>query len=283
MQILTTVDAMRRWSAEHRAARHRVGFVPTMGFLHEGHLALVREARRRADVVVVSVYVNPTQFGPTEDLDRYPRDLERDKRLLEAEGTDALFFPPTAEMYPAAATTFVTVEGSLTRGLCGAVRPGHFRGVATIVAKLFLAVQPHVAVFGLKDYQQFRVISRMTADLLFDVELVGFPTVREPDGLAMSSRNVFLSPDERARALALPRGLAAATDALAAGAEPEAVVARLRTDLEAAGGRPDYLTIADADSLDEVVAREPGRRVVLAAAVFFGRTRLIDNRVVCMA
>jgi len=279
MQILTTVEAMRRWSETHRAAGRRVGFVPTMGFLHEGHLALVREARHRAEVVVVSIYVNPTQFGPTEDLDRYPRDLERDRRLLEAESVDALFFPPSDQMYPAGACTFVTVEGSLTAGLCGAARPGHFRGVATIVAKLFAAVRPHVAVFGLKDYQQFRVIARMTSDLLLDVELVGFPTVREPDGLAMSSRNVFLSTDERARALALPRGLLAAADALGAGAEPSAVLQRLRAELEAAGGRPDYLTLADADSLVEVTAREPGRSVVLAAAVFFGRTRLIDNRV----
>jgi pantoate--beta-alanine ligase len=282
MQILTTVDAMRCWSAEHRAAGRRIGFVPTMGYLHEGHLALVREAARQADVVVVSVYVNPTQFGPTEDLDRYPRDLARDQRLLEGEGVDALFLPPTSEMYPAAATTFVTVEGSLTRGLCGATRPGHFRGVATIVAKLFVAVQPHVAVFGLKDYQQFRVIARLTSDLLLDVRLVGFPTVREPDGLAMSSRNVFLSPDERARALALPRGLTAAAAALEGGAEPGPVTGRLWVDLAAAGGRPDYLTVADADSLVEIGGREPGRRVVLAAAVFFGRTRLIDNIVATM-
>jgi len=282
MQILTTVDAMRRWSAEQRAAGRTIGFVPTMGYLHEGHLELVREARRRADVVVVSIYVNPTQFGPTEDLDRYPRDLPRDQRLLEAEGVAALFFPPTAEMYPAAASTFVTVEGSLTRGLCGASRPGHFRGVATVVAKLFVVVQPHVAVFGLKDYQQFRVISRMTTDLLLDVRLVGLPTVREPDGLALSSRNVFLSPIERANALALPRGLVAAAAALSAGGEPGPALATLRASLEAAGGRPDYLTVADADTLDEIVAREPGRRVVLAAAVFFGRTRLIDNVVAIM-
>ena len=279
MEILTTVDAMRAWSTGHRVGGRRVGFVPTMGYLHEGHLALVREARRRADVVVVSIYVNPTQFGPSEDLDRYPRDLERDRRLLEGEGVDALFFPPTDQMYPGAACTFVTVEGSLTRGLCGATRPGHFRGVATIVTKLFVVVQPHVAVFGLKDYQQFRVIVRMTTDLLLDVELVGFPTVREPDGLAMSSRNVFLSPDERARALALPRGLQAATDSLERGAEPADALAELRATLQSAGGRPDYVTLADADSLDDVTTREPGRRVVLAAAVFFGRTRLIDNRV----
>jgi len=276
MLEITTVQAMREWSESRRLAGRRIGFVPTMGYLHEGHLALVREAGRYADDLVVSIYVNPTQFGPNEDLDRYPRDLERDRRLLRAEGVRVLFFPPTDEIYPAGASTFVTIEGGLTRGLCGASRPTHFRGVATVVTKLFVVVRPHVAVFGLKDYQQFRVIDRMTRDLLLDVELVGVPTVREPDGLAMSSRNAYLTPDQRAAAPDLQRTLQAAAHELADGADPADVRARAWARLEAAGFRPDYLEIVDADELTPLVPA-PGASALIAAAAYMGSTRLIDN------
>jgi pantoate--beta-alanine ligase len=279
MHTIHTVAAMKAQAREWRAAGKRIGFVPTMGYLHAGHLSLVEEARRRADVVVVSIYVNPTQFGPSEDLTRYPRDLARDLALLAPLGVDAVFFPSDAEMYPPGSCTFVQVEG-LTRALCGASRPGHFRGVATIVAKLFTVVTPDLAVFGLKDYQQFQVIRRMARDLFLDVEVLGLPTVREADGLAMSSRNVFLSPEARAAALAIPRGLQQAAQGLAGGADVAQVEAAYRAELEAAGGRVDYVTVADAESVEPVTQTAPGGRYVIAVAAFFGPTRLIDNRVV---
>ncbi len=261
----------------HRRAGRRVGFVPTMGFLHEGHLSLVREARARADVVVASIFVNPIQFGPSEDLARYPRDEAGDSAKLAGAGCDVLYVPDTAAMYAADFSTHVEVAGP-SDGLCGDRRPGHFRGVATVVAKLFHLVAPDVAVFGQKDYQQLAVIRRMVRDLDFDVEIVGCPIVREPDGLAMSSRNAYLAAADRPRALALSRGLEAATRAHAAGErDARRLEALARAPLDAAGLRVDYVEVRDATSLAPV--EHADGPVVLALAAFVGATRLIDNRV----
>jgi pantoate--beta-alanine ligase len=281
MQRIDTVAEMRALSARLRAEGRRIGFVPTMGYLHEGHLSLVREARRRADVVVTSIYVNPTQFGAGEDLDRYPRDLDRDARLLEELNNDVLFFPSGDEMYPADAATFVSVRGGLTAGMCGASRPVHFRGVATVVTKLFTVVQPHVAVFGQKDYQQLLVVQRMARDLLMDVEVVGAPIVREPDGLAMSSRNVYLTPEQRARAVGMAKGLQrAARDLSMGGLSPAEARAELKAIIEAAGGEVDYVVVVDADTLQACRDLPAGRRAVVALAARFGQTRLIDNAII---
>jgi pantoate--beta-alanine ligase len=249
-----------------------------MGALHEGHRALMREARRRASFTVVTIFVNPTQFGPKEDLARYPRDLDGDVAKCEAEGVSLVFAPDLAEMYPEGERTRVHV-GGLTEHLCGASRPGHFDGVATIVTKLFAAVGPSIAVFGRKDYQQLAVIRRMTKDLLLPVEIVGHRTVREADGLALSSRNAFLSAEDRARALAIPRALAAAVGRFSAGERRAAsLVDPAQPALADAGLRVDYATLADPDALtpfapDAVV----GERALLAVAAFAGTTRLIDN------
>jgi pantoate--beta-alanine ligase len=276
MQTLTSVQTMQRWSDDARARGRRVGLVPTMGYLHAGHLSLVAEARKHADVTVASIFVNPLQFGANEDLDRYPSDVERDTRLLTEAGTDVLFLPPVREMYPEGFQTAVTVE-EMTGGLCGAGRPTHFRGVATVVAKLFNAVKPHVAVFGEKDYQQLVVIRRLVADLDFDVEVVGAPIVREPDGLAMSSRNAYLSAAEREAARCLSRALGAAQAAVQAGETDTArVLERARGVVDAEPlARLEYAEIVDADTLAELTTVDGPAR--LALAVHVGKTRLIDN------
>ncbi len=277
MDWIESATAMRARSREARARGLRVGFVPTMGYLHEGHLALIRRARELSDFVVVSIFVNPTQFGPNEDLDRYPRDMDRDRRLCRAEGVDAVFVPSVEELYPEGFQTFVTVE-EISRPLCGASRPGHFRGVATVVLKLFHIVEPDVAVFGQKDYQQLQVIRRMVRDLDLPVEIEGFPTVREPDGLAMSSRNAYLSPGERERALAIWRSIRRAEELVAGGEVSSAsLVGEVRRVLEGAGLRIDYVEIRHPETLEPVERVEP--EAVLAIAAFVGNTRLIDNRV----
>lgn len=277
---MNTVDTVRAVRGASRAAKgegRRVALVPTMGCLHEGHLVLVRRARELADFVVVSIFVNPTQFGPGEDFDRYPRALERDRELLRAEGVEVIFAPPPGEMYPAGFQTFVTVE-RLSEPLCGARRPGHFRGVATVVAKLFCAVEPDVAVFGEKDYQQFQVIRRMVSDLDLPVAVEGVPTVREPDGLAMSSRNAYLSAEERRSALGLSRALARAQELVDAGEErPSALEAAARAVLEGAGLQIDYAEVRHPETLEPMESAAP--RALLALAAFAGTTRLIDNRV----
>jgi pantoate--beta-alanine ligase len=249
-----------------------------MGALHEGHRALMREARRRAGAVVVSIFVNPTQFGPGEDLDRYPKDLEGDVEKCRGEGVALVFAPSVEEMYPAGASTRVHVAG-LGDHLCGASRPVHFDGVATIVTKLFTAVGASIAVFGRKDYQQLQIIRRLTRDLLLPVEVVGNPTVREPDGLALSSRNAFLSADDRRRALAIPRSLADAVRAFEAGERrAEALRVPVARALGEAGLRVDYASLADADELVPFDDGENvGSRALLAVAVYAGTTRLIDN------
>lgn len=253
-----------------------VGFVPTMGALHEGHLALVREAKKRAGFVACSIFVNPTQFGPNEDLARYPRDLEGDLRKLD--GVDVVFAPEPTAMYVAGERTRVRVD-ELTLHLCGPHRPGHFEGVTTIVAKLFAIVGPSIAVFGKKDFQQLAVIRRMTRDLFFPVEIVGYPIVREPDGLAMSSRNAYLSAEERVRALGLSRGLAAAARAFARGERRAGALRKLAlSEIEPIATSIDYVTIADADAISPIddAATAPDR-VLLAVACRVGGTRLIDN------
>ncbi|MFN8640812.1 MAG: pantoate--beta-alanine ligase [Candidatus Binatia bacterium] len=276
-EILSAAD-MRTWSDRTRAAGQRIGFVPTMGYLHEGHVSLVAEARRRTDACVASIFVNPLQFGPSEDLDRYPRDLPRDRAALAAAGVDVLYLPSAPALYPSHFQTEVTVT-EVTTGLCGRSRPGHFRGVTTVVAKLFNAVKPHVAVFGEKDFQQLAVIKRMAADLDTGIEVVGAPIVRESDGVAMSSRNAYLAADERRAARCLSRALAAAREALAGGArERAALLAAAEAGLAAEPlARVDYAELVDVDRLQPV--ERVADAALLALAVFIGRTRLIDNTV----
>jgi pantoate--beta-alanine ligase len=265
---------------EARGAKRRIAFVPTMGALHEGHLALVDEARRRGDVVAVSIFVNPTQFGPKEDFAKYPRALEADLEKLASRGVELVLAPEASSMYRAGHATAVRVEG-LTRGLCGRKRPGHFEGVATVVLKLLNIVGPCAAIFGRKDYQQLKVVERMARDLNVPVEVVGHPTVREPDGLAMSSRNAYLSADERRRALFISAGLRDAHGLWARGERMIGVLRRaVAAGVDSAGDGADYVTAADPDTLEELldstVAEE---RLLLAVAARVGKTRLIDNTV----
>lgn len=277
MLILKTAEEMQRWALEQRANGLRLGLVPTMGYLHEGHLSLIAEARQRADLVVVSIFVNPVQFGPNEDFEKYPRNEARDLELCAQAGAAAVFLPQVAAMYAPDASVYV-VEERLGEGLCGAKRPGHFRGVCTVVAKLFNLALPHVAVFGQKDYQQAAIICRMVRDLNFPIEVVVAPIIREPDGLAKSSRNVYLSADERARALGLSRALALAAEAVAAGpCAAEALRARMAEVLEAQALRIDYVEVVDAATLRPVA--EARRGCVALIAAYCGKTRLIDNRV----
>ena len=267
---------MRARAEDQRRDGRRICVVPTMGYLHEGHLSLLRAGRARSDLLIMTLFVNPTQFGPAEDLARYPRDEAGDLDKARAAGVDLVFAPDTAAMYPEGHQTSVQ-PGELAAPLCGASRPGHFAGVATVVSKLFHLTLPHLAVFGQKDFQQLAIIRRMVRDLDFGIEIVGMPIVREPDGLALSSRNAYLAPEERRQALALSRALAAA-EALVAGGERRAapLVAAARREIEGAQlARVDYLELRDADSLRPVdVLDAPA---VLALAVFFGKTRLIDN------
>jgi pantoate--beta-alanine ligase len=274
--VVSTIAEVRTAVADARRRGLRVGFVPTMGALHEGHAALVRAARRGTGFVVVSVFVNPTQFGPSEDFAKYPRTPEADQKVCADAGADLIFAPSAAEMYPEGSATFVEVTG-LQDVLCGASRPGHFRGVCTVVLKLFNIVQPDVAVFGAKDFQQARIIRQMVRDLDVPVRVQVEPTVREPDGLALSSRNRYLSPEERAAAPAIYRALQAVRSRALAG---ETDVARLETALHAElatipGARVDYARILDADTLRPLVRLD--RPAVAAVAVFLGTTRLIDN------
>jgi pantoate--beta-alanine ligase len=281
-EIIRTPREMSARAEAWRLAGRRIAFVPTMGYLHRGHVKLLEEGRTRGDVLVLSIFVNPTQFGPKEDLARYPRDLDGDLAKAAGAGTDAVYLPEAGDMYPPGYQTYVDVT-DLAQGLCGERRPGHFRGVATVVAKLFGAVKPHVAIFGEKDYQQLQVIRRMTRDLDMDVEIVGIPTVREPDGLAMSSRNAYLSPDDRARATCLHRALQAAREAAAGGERDPAALCALaaRIITDAGPNRIDYVEIRDARTLQPVSCVQG--HAVMALAVFFGATRLIDNVVIAPA
>jgi len=273
MKVTRTVEELRGLLKPHR---HRtIALVPTMGFFHDGHLALMRAARADSDVVVVSLFVNPTQFGPNEDLAAYPRDIDRDRALAEAEGVDLLFAPEVSEVYPDGFDTKVVVAG-LTETLEGDSRPGHFDGVATVVTKLFNMVGPDVAWFGQKDAQQALMIRKLVRDLNIPVRVAIAPTVREPDGLAMSSRNAYLTDDERPRAVALSRALAAAEREVAAGrVDAGAVLAAARAELDAVGVMPEYLELRSADDLSP--AERVNGNTLLAVAARVGRARLIDN------
>jgi pantoate--beta-alanine ligase len=276
LRIARTIADVREQCRAFHADGNTIGFVPTMGALHEGHLSLLRASRQRCGHTVASIFVNPTQFAPTEDLDKYPRPFEADCALLEAEHVDLLFAPTAEEMYPAGATTFVTVE-ELSSRLDGLSRPGHFRGVATVVAKLFHIVQPDFAFFGQKDAAQVAVLGRMVRDLNFPLELVVCPTVREPDGLAMSSRNRYLSPSERKSSLALSRALNAMQSLAQQGEHrSDRLLAEGLRVLEAEPGmKIDYLSVVNPDTLEPVENVAAG--ALLAVAAFVGTTRLIDN------
>lgn len=275
MQVVETVQGVR---AIRRSGQGSWGLVPTMGFLHAGHISLVRRAREENDHVGVSIFVNPTQFGPQEDLAAYPRDLARDLQLLEEAGADLVWTPPVSEVYPPLFQTYVTVE-DVTRPLEGAARSGHFRGVATVVAKLFNVFQPDRAYFGQKDAQQVAVIRRMVLDLNFPLEVVVCPIVREPDGLALSSRNIYLTPEQRAAAPVLHRALTAAAAVWHAGERDGDRLRGIMADVLAAEplARPDYVSAADPLTLAELGANASERGVLLSLAVRIGRARLIDN------
>jgi pantoate--beta-alanine ligase len=278
MHIVTAISDMQSLADSFRKQGKTIGFVPTMGFLHDGHLSLMRKARDENDVLATSIFVNPTQFGPNEDLDRYPRDEHGDRKKCESAGVDVLFMPTAAEMYPEKPTVFVTVEG-ISDIFEGAIRPNHFRGVATVVSKLFNIVKPHTAYFGQKDFQQCAVIKRMVKGLNLNVVISILPTMREPDGLAMSSRNSYLNPDERAKAAALYRALTAAERLVREGVrETDKVRNKMLAVLSEAGLVPDYIEIADPETLTplDVLAGD----MVILMAVRVGKTRLIDNLVI---
>ncbi len=277
MLTFTAPGDVRSWSDEQRCAGRSVALVPTMGALHDGHLALIRDARRRSAVVVVSIFVNPLQFNESTDFESYPRPIDDDLVACDREGVDAVYAPTGATMYPERFSTGVAVAG-LTASMEGAMRPGHFDGVTTVVTKLFNAVRPRAAIFGEKDYQQLVIIRRMSRDLDLGVEIIGHPIVREPDGLALSSRNARLAPDERVAARCVPRSLeAAARRAAAPGATAAAVTAAAEeaTATEPLA-RPEYVTVFDGETLAELDRLTPSARV--ATAVWIGDVRLIDNR-----
>ena len=276
MDVLRTPAELSEWTETARRQGRRVGLVPTMGFLHRGHRSLMEASHERADLTAVSIFVNPTQFGPSEDLARYPRDLEGDLRKCREAKVDVVFTPEAGAMYPRGHRTFVEVT-RLQDGLCGARRPGHFRGVATVVTQLFALARPQVAVFGEKDFQQLQIIRRLALDLHLGVEVVGMPIVREADGLAMSSRNAYLSPAERTRALALSRGLEAARARWAAGERgADALREAVRAQLRAAEVLEDYVELVDPATLEPLPRAEQADARLLVAG-FVGRTRLIDN------
>jgi len=280
MKVVKNIKEMQSISESLRKTGKSIGFVPTMGYLHDGHMSLVERARKENDIVVMSIFVNPVQFAPGEDFERYPRDIERDKKIAREKGVDYLFVPEVSEMYPEGYSTYVEVEG-ITKTLCGAKRPGHFRGVATVVTKLFNIIRPHRAYFGKKDFQQLKVIERLVKDLNFDIEIVGCPIVREKDGLAMSSRNVYLSPEERESALSLYRALKLAKELIEKGEKnPEVIKSKME---EFILSHPhvkaiDYIEIVDSETLKPVNEVKEG--TLIALAVFVGNARLIDNWVV---
>lgn len=277
MQLVRKIEDIKAITRGAAREGRSVGFVPTMGYLHEGHISLMKKARKENDFLAVSIFVNPTQFGPTEDLDSYPRDLERDLKLCEEAGVDVVFAPEAGEMYPQDYSTYVTVEGGVTAGLCGKSRPIHFRGVATVVTKLFNIVRPERAYFGQKDAQQVAVIKKMVRDMNQDVQVIACPIVREADGLALSSRNTYLSPSERQDALTLSSSLFGAVGLISAGEKSADAVRRYIesrfSGIESAS--IDYIEIVDPDTM-EPLSLISGRALI-AIAVKIGKTRLIDN------
>jgi len=278
MEIIRTVNEMKEFSSRSRRAGKTIAFVPTMGYFHEGHLSLMREARKRGDLLIISLFVNPTQFGPSEDLKNYPRDFERDRKMAEEVGVDILFAPEAIDMYPQSHQTIVRVE-KVTQNLCGRSRPTHFQGVTTVVLMLFEIVMPHVAIFGEKDYQQLATIQQMVRDLHMSVEVLGMPTVREADGLAMSSRNTYLQPEERKAARSLYRSLQRAKELLQKGErKADRILLEMNAILRSESlVRIDYVQICDAHTLQDVDRVEGDVAVALAA--YLGKTRLIDNLV----
>ena len=282
MRIIESTKEMQLTADSLRQAGKKIGFVPTMGYLHEGHLALVRKARELSDVVVASIFVNPTQFGPNEDFEKYPRDMERDNKLLDQEKTDIIFFPDRKDMYPDRYFTYIQVR-ELEDHLCGLSRKGHFVGVATVVAKLFNIVKPHYAVFGQKDYQQLIIIETMVRDLNMDIKIVPFPTVREEGGLAMSSRNKYLSPEEREKGLLIYASMKKVEEFFKNGERDTAI---LRKEAEKILSSKDgidieYINISDAETLTGLVQIDS--KAVLAIACRIGKTRLIDNAILTEA
>jgi len=277
MRIIEKPAEMQETSRQLRSTGKITALVPTMGFLHDGHVELLRQGRRRADALILSIFVNPTQFGPTEDYAKYPRDMEGDLKKAEIVGTDIVFTPPVSEMYPEGSQTTVRVK-NLPEHLCGLSRPGHFEGVATVVTKLFNITMPHIALFGQKDFQQLAVIRRMVADLNMDIEIVGIPTVREPDGLAMSSRNKYLNPEERKSALCLKKSIDLAVAMIKAGERDSERIKSSVRDLIASHPFTDidYISICDPLTLDDIPTIND--RLLLAIAVWVGKTRLIDNQ-----
>ena len=277
MQTIKDIKEMQAHCLAARSAGQTIAFVPTMGYLHAGHMSLLQEGRKRGDLLVLSIFVNPTQFGQGEDLERYPRDFNRDETMARECDVDLIFYPDTASIYPDGYATYVTVEGPLTNTLEGACRPTHFRGVTTVVTKLFTIVMPHVALFGRKDFQQLAVIRRMAADLNLPVEIVGMPIIRESDGLAMSSRNVYLSASERQQALSLVDSLNSAASLVRAGERAASVVLAKTVDrLESEPDlEVDYVKICHAETLEEVDKID--QESVMLLAVKVGKTRLIDN------
>ncbi|OHD07232.1 pantoate--beta-alanine ligase [Sphingopyxis sp. RIFCSPHIGHO2_12_FULL_65_19] len=275
MQIIRDIAMLHRAVTALKQGGKSVALVPTMGSLHDGHLSLVRMAKRVADHAVVSIFVNPTQFGPNEDFDAYPRDEARDAAMLAQEGTALLWAPDVGTMYPGGHNTHIEVA-ELGADYCGAARPGHFDGVATVVAKLFNQVRPDVAIFGEKDWQQLAIIRRMARDLDFAIDILGAPIARDTDGLALSSRNAYLSPEQRAAATAFPRALNAAAKAIASGGDVPEALAKAEAAIVSGGfDSVDYVAVADADSLERLGALRPPARLLAAARI--GKTRLIDN------
>ncbi|MCD6188331.1 MAG: pantoate--beta-alanine ligase [Desulfuromusa sp.] len=276
MNIIKSIDEMKQWVATVRIAGETISFVPTMGFLHQGHLSLLDEGRKRGDKLVLSIFVNPTQFGQGEDFEDYPRGLEQDSQLAQQAGVDVIFAPEAKQMYPSGYATYVDVEG-ITNTLCGTSRPGHFRGVCTVVSKLFNIVQPHNAIFGSKDFQQLAVIKRMTLDLNLPVEIIGMPIFREADGLAMSSRNVYLSPDQRKQALVLSRSLQRAKEMVSSGETGcDVIIRQLKMLIEQQpDARIDYIQICHQLTLEDQTHVDADS--VLLLAVYVGKPRLIDN------
>lgn len=278
MEVIKSIKKMQYLSDSLRKEGKKIAFVPTMGYFHEGHLHLMKEAKKMADHVVVSIYVNPTQFGPKEDFSRYPRDLERDLKMAERVSVEVIFYPQDKEMYPAGYQTYVDVE-KVTRNLCGMSRTGHFRGVTTVCNKLFNIVKPHIAVFGKKDFQQFITVKRMVDDLNMDLKVIGLPTVRESDGLAMSSRNKYLKRNERQSALSLVRSLKLAQKLYSGGERKASVIINAAKKMikKSPDTTIDYIQICDTKTLKDV--HQIKRQAVMALAVKVGTTRLIDNHV----
>ena len=277
MEVIKRTAEMQEISLRLKREGRIIGLVPTMGYLHDGHLSLIKKARRENDIVIMSNFVNPLQFGPKEDFATYPRDLDRDNKLAESAGVDYVFAPTTEEMYPQGYDTYVEVKGPITEKMCGKSRPGHFKGVTTVVLKLFLITQPDRAYFGQKDAQQAIVIRKMVTDLNVPVKIITCPIIREEDGLALSSRNTYLSSEERLQALTLPRALSVGRDMILKGeTDPQKVRLHIKQILESSPGiRVDYVEVVDGDDLSDLSVIKG--KVLLAAAVYVGKTRLIDN------